>query len=81
VRLEGEVEAGERLDHRQLGHLGRHFDAAVFADREYSKPSMASTRCRLRRVRCREDFQRARHLQGDEAGLDARADEERPTAA
>ena len=32
--LEGEVEAGEGLDRRELGHLDRHFDAAVLAEGE-----------------------------------------------
>ena len=33
-RLEGEVEAGQRLDRGQPGHLQRRFDAPALADRQ-----------------------------------------------
>jgi hypothetical protein len=67
--LEGEVEAGERLDRRQLGHLYRHFNAAVFADRElfgeqgvdgFDGADFAAFDAAKSYIK---DFQRARHLQ------------------
>jgi hypothetical protein len=75
--LEGEVEAGERLDRRQLGHLYRHFNAAVFADRElfgeqgvdgFDGADFAAFDAAKSYIK---DFQRARHLQADETRLDA----------
>ena len=75
--LEGEVETGERLDRRQPGHLDRHPDAAVLARGQLfgeqgvdglDGADLAALDAAQGDV---EDFQRPRHLQGDEGGLDA----------
>jgi len=75
--LEGEVEAGKRLDGGELGHLKRHFDAPVFPQRELfgeqdvesvQRGGFATLDTTQRDV---EDFKRTRHLQADEVALDA----------
>ena len=97
--LEGEVETGKGLDRRQPGHLNRHSDAAVLARGQLfgeqrvdglDGADLAALDAAQSDV---EDFQRPRHLQGDEGGLDAlddggcahrappRSARRRPTAA
>ena len=65
------------LDRRQPGHLDRHPDAAVLARGQLfgeqcvdglDRADLATLDAAQGDV---EDFQRARHLQADEAGLDA----------
>ena len=74
--LEGEVEAGEGLDRRELGHLKRHFDAAVLAQRQFlgeqgvnglDGGDLAALDAAHGDI---EDFECARHFQTDEVALD-----------
>ena len=75
--LEGEVEPGEGLDRREPRHLDRHPDAPVLARGQlfgkqgvdgFDGADLAALDAAQRHI---EDFQRPRHLQGDERGLDA----------
>jgi hypothetical protein len=74
--LESEVETGEGLDCGEPGHLDRHPDAAILARGQLfgeqgvdglDRADLAALDAAQGDV---EDFQRPRHLQGDEAGLD-----------
>ena len=74
--LEGEVEACEGFDRRELGHLDGHFDAAVLPDGELfgqqrvdSLDGADFTALDAAQGDV-EDFQGARHFQSDEARFD-----------
>src|ERR1700745_467935 len=76
-RLEREVEAGERLDRRQPGHPKCSADTAIVAERQFLDQQLVE---RLdpgdltlldSPERGVEHFQRTRHLESDEAFLDA----------
>ncbi len=74
--LKGEVEASERLDRGELGHLNRHLDAPILAHRQFldeqrvygfESADLAPLDAAYGHV---EDFQRARHLERDQIGFD-----------
>ena len=76
-RLEGEVETGEGLDRRQPGHLDGHPDATVlargqlFSEQSVDSLDSADFAALDPAQGDVKDFKRPRHLQADEAGLDA----------
>ncbi len=75
--LEREVEAGQRLDGRQPRHHQRRLDAARFAQRQFLGQEQVDgfERAHLATLDPAQDdvddLQRHRHLQADEAPLDA----------
>ena len=71
-RLEGEVEAGQRLDGRELGHPERHLDAPVLAQGQFlgeqgidhlERAGLATLELTHGLIK---DLQRPRHLQADQ---------------
>ena len=75
-RLEREVVAGQRLDHRQSGHAQGRFDPTVLTQRQLFAQELvecfdAIDRALLDTPQSRiEDLERARHLQADQASAD-----------